>query len=96
MKRGGLAVNQRIFYIVNGKREFISGSYLAFDHLDRLTEGEKLMFTLKAKTAFSLHQIGATTIFTHCSGGLMKCACSSRVYKTVLVAKKTLFHETCL
>lgn len=38
--------------MANGKREFVSGSYLAFDHLDRLTEGEKLVFILKTKIAF--------------------------------------------
>ena len=45
------------FFITNGKREFVSGSYLAYDHLDRLTEGEMLGFLFKTKIAFSLHQI---------------------------------------
>ena len=51
-ERGGFGGNQGVFYIANGTREFVSGSYLAFDHLDRLTEGEKLVFILKTKIAF--------------------------------------------
>lgn len=51
-ERGGFTGNQRVFYIAHGKREFVSGSYLAFDHLDRLTEEEKLVFILKKKMAF--------------------------------------------
>lgn len=55
-ERGGFTGNQ-VFYITNGKTEFVSGPYLALDHLDRLTEGEKLVFLLKTKIAFLLHQI---------------------------------------
>lgn len=52
MKGEGAPGIKEFFYIANGKREFVSGSYLAFDHLDRLTEGEKVVFILKTKIAF--------------------------------------------
>lgn len=53
--------------MANGKREFVRSSYLAFDHLDRLTEGENL-FILGTKIAFSLHRIYIAAVRTHCSG----------------------------
>ena len=65
MKRGGFAGNKGgFFFIINGKREFVSGSYLAYDHLDRLTEGEMLVFLFKTKIAFSLHRMCCSCLDT--------------------------------
>lgn len=79
-ERGGSAGNQGVLYVTNGKREFVSGSYLAFDHLDRLTEGEKLVFILKTKIAFSWHQhqIRVAAAQTHCSERHIGWACSTQ------------------
>lgn len=57
--KGGFGKNRGGFYIADGKREFVPGPYLASDHMDRLAEGETLVFILKTKIATSLHQICA-------------------------------------
>lgn len=51
-ERGGCVRNKGVFYIAHGKREFILRLYLAFDHLDRLTEEKSWCLFYRKKLLF--------------------------------------------